>query len=172
MRGRRVQDDFKVWPNERMELLLPAMGRTRDKARFEKDRGSSFEHVNLALVVKTPHATIGDARDVGLILGSGRYPGGGNGNPVQSSCLENSMDRGAWWATFHGVTKSQIRLSKWAHTHNFKVTLGIRAEMSNKLLQSSSRKLIFRREVWTGNRNVKPWICRWQLKPWDKSECG
>ena len=94
-----------------MELLLPAMGRTRDKARFEKDRGSSFEHVNLALVVKTPHATIGDARDVGLILGSGRYPGGGNGNPVQSSCLENSMDRGAWWATVHGVTKSQIRLS-------------------------------------------------------------
>ena len=95
-----------------MELLLTAMGRTRDKACFEKGRGSSFEHINLALVVKTPPATIRDARDVGLILGSGRYPGGGNGNLVQSSCLENSMDRGAWRATVHRVTKSQIRLSK------------------------------------------------------------
>ena len=75
---------------------------------LEKGQGSSFEHVNLALVVKTLPATIGDARDVVLILGSGRSPGGGNGNPVPYSCLENSMDRGAWRATVHGVTKSQI----------------------------------------------------------------
>ena len=44
-------------------------------------------------------------------LGSGRSPGEGNGNPLQYSCLENSMDGGAWWATVHGVTKSQTRLS-------------------------------------------------------------
>ena len=44
--------------------------------------------------------------DLSLIPGSGRSPGEGNDNPLQSSCLENSMDRGAWWATFHGVVKS------------------------------------------------------------------
>ena len=43
--------------------------------------------------------------DTGLILGSGKSPGEGNGNPVQYSCLENPMDRGAWWPTVHGVTK-------------------------------------------------------------------
>ena len=47
-------------------------------------------------VVKNPPANAGDAGDVGLILGSGRSPGGGNGNPLQYSCLQNSMDRGAW----------------------------------------------------------------------------
>ena len=49
--------------------------------------------------------------DPGLIPGSGRSPGEGNGNTLQYSCLENPMDRGAWWATVHGVTKSQIQLS-------------------------------------------------------------
>ena len=48
--------------------------------------------------------------DVGLIPGSGRSPGEGNGNPLQYSCLENPMERGAWRATVHGVTKSQTRL--------------------------------------------------------------
>jgi len=47
-----------------------------------------------------------NASDVGLIPGLGRYPGGGNGNPLQYSCQENPMDRGAWWATVHGVAKS------------------------------------------------------------------
>ena len=52
----------------------------------------------------------GDARDAGLI------PGGGNGNPLQYSCLENPMDRGAWWATVHGVANSGTRPRDWAHT--------------------------------------------------------
>ena len=47
----------------------------------------------------------------GLIPGSGRSPGEGNGNPLQYSCLENSMDGGDWWTTVHGVAKSQTRLS-------------------------------------------------------------
>ena len=55
-----------------------------------------------------------DARDMGSIPGSGRFPGEGNGNPLQYSCLENLMDREAWTATVHGATKSQIGLS--AHT--------------------------------------------------------
>ena len=48
-----------------------------------------------------------NAGDVGSILGSGRSPGGGNGNPLQCSCMEIPMDRGAWRATVHGVAKSQ-----------------------------------------------------------------
>ena len=48
--------------------------------------------------------------DWGLIPGSGRSPGEGNGNPLQYSCLENPMDREAWWAAVHSVTKSQTRL--------------------------------------------------------------
>ena len=51
------------------------------------------------------------AGDLGMIPGSGRSPGEGNGYPLQYSCLENSMERGAWWATVQGVTKSQTRLT-------------------------------------------------------------
>ena len=54
-------------------------------------------------MVKNPPVRAGDA---GSIPGSGRSPGGGHGNPPQYSCLEDSMDRGAWWATVHGVAKS------------------------------------------------------------------
>ena len=61
-------------------------------------------------VVKNLPANVGDTRDVGLIPGSGRSPGEGNGNPLQYSCLENSMDTGAWGPTIYGVTKNQIRL--------------------------------------------------------------
>ena len=57
-------------------------------------------------LVKNPPASAGDA---GLIPGSGRSPGEMNGYPLQESCLENSMDRGAWWATVHGVTMSRTR---------------------------------------------------------------
>ena len=67
-------------------------------------------------VVKNPPASAGDAGDAGLIPGSGRFPGEGNGNPLQYSCLETSMDRGVWLATVHGVTKSQIQLSTHTRT--------------------------------------------------------
>jgi len=60
----------------------------------------------VALVVTNLPANAGDVRDVGSIPGSGRSSGEGNGNPLQYSCLENSMDRGAWRATVHGVAKS------------------------------------------------------------------
>ena len=65
----------------------------------------------VALVVKSPPASAGDAGDTGSIPGSGRSPGGVNSNPLQYSFLGNPMDRGAWWATVHGVTKSQKRLN-------------------------------------------------------------
>ena len=51
------------------------------------------------------------AGELGSIPGLGRSPGGGHGNPLQYSCLENPMDRGAWWATVHGVAKCQTPLS-------------------------------------------------------------
>ena len=62
----------------------------------------------VAPVVKNQLASAGDVRDVGLIPRSGRFPGGGHGNPLQCSYLENPMGRGAWWATVHVVTKSDM----------------------------------------------------------------
>ena len=56
-------------------------------------------------LVENPPASAGDIRDAGSNPGLGRSPGGGNGNPLQCSCLENPMDRGAWGATAHGVVK-------------------------------------------------------------------
>ena len=53
-----------------------------------------------------------NAGDADLIPGSGRNPGGGHSNPLQDYCLENSMDRGAWWATVHEIAKSQTRLKR------------------------------------------------------------
>ena len=58
-------------------------------------------------MVKNLSTNAGDTRDVGLIPGSRRSPGGGCGDPLQYSCLENLMDKGAWWATIHGVAKSR-----------------------------------------------------------------
>ena len=64
-----------------------------------------------------------NAGDLGLIPGSGRSPGEGNGNPLQYSCLENLMDQGAWWATVHGVAKSRTRLSHFTSLHSQFTTL-------------------------------------------------
>ena len=59
----------------------------------------------VALVVKNPSANAGDVRDMGSIFGLGKSPEEGNGNPLQYSCLENPMDRGAWQAIVHGVAR-------------------------------------------------------------------
>ena len=64
------------------------------------------------LAVKNSPANAGEGRDVCSIPGSGRSPGGGHGNPLQCSCLETPVDRGAWWATVHGVAKSRTRLKR------------------------------------------------------------
>ena len=76
-----------------------------------------------------------NAGDPGLIPVIGRYPGEGNGNPLQSSCLENSMDRGAWRAIVHGVAKSWAQLSSPSlkHTYNrdLKMNLNIHLILKN-----------------------------------------
>ena len=71
----------------------------------------------MVLVVKNPPANAGDLRDMGMSPGSGRSPAGGHGNPLQYSCLENPTDRGAWWATVHGVAKSQHNCSNSTVPH-------------------------------------------------------
>ena len=68
--------------------------------------------MDASLVVKSGKAATCSAGDLGSIPGLGRSPGEGTGNPLQYPGLENPMDRGAWWATVHGVTKSQTRLSE------------------------------------------------------------
>ena len=77
----------------------------------------------VVLVVKNLPANAGDRRDAGSILGSGRSPGGGHGNPLQHSRLENPRDRGAWQVAVQGATKSQTwlkRLSIYAQKHRYR----------------------------------------------------
>ena len=78
---------------------------TSDAKIIIKDIIDVYWASQVALVVKNSPASAGDVRDVGSIPGSGRSPGEGNSNPLQYSCLENPMDRGAWRATVHGVTE-------------------------------------------------------------------
>ena len=66
----------------------------------------------VAHIVKNPPANAGDARDMGSIPGSGRPPREGNGNPLQDSCLDKPMDKGAWQSTVHGVAQSRPRLKQ------------------------------------------------------------
>ena len=83
----------------------------------------------MVLVVKNLPATAEDVRDMGSITGSGRSPGEGPGSPLQYSCLENPMDRGAWLTTVHRITKSWIQLKRlsthrpkeWKEKHNFQM---------------------------------------------------
>ena len=70
-----------------------------------------------SLVAQTVKSSACNAGDPGSIPGTGRSPGEGNGNPLQYSCLENSMDGGAWWATVHGVAESDT--IEWFHFHFF-----------------------------------------------------
>ena len=72
-----------------------------------KDKQQGIVGLPRWLVVKKPSANAGAAGDAGSVPGLGRFPGEGNGNLLQFSCLGNPMDRGAWWATVHGVASSR-----------------------------------------------------------------
>ena len=80
--------------------------------RFHASRAGSMALIPAASDSKESACNVGDP---GSIPGLGRSPGAGNGNPLQYSCLENPTDRGAWWATRHGVPETWTRLS--VHTH-------------------------------------------------------
>ena len=98
------QPDLSLWVGTETLLQTAAGGGHQRSEPFDVGFPGSAEG-------KNPSANAGDARDVGLIPGSGRSPGGGNDNPLQYSCLENPMDRGVWQATVHRVTKSWTQLN-------------------------------------------------------------
>ena len=83
-------------------------------------------------MVKNPPASAGDRREVGSIPGLGRSPGGGHGNPLQYSCLENLMDRGAWWATVRRIVK-RTQLSNLALMWDSEQEIMLRARATNLL---------------------------------------
>ena len=86
----------------------------------------------VTLVVKKLPASVGHRRDLRLIPGLGRYPGGGHGNPVQCSCLENPMDREAWRATVHGFAKESVKTKATEHAgmHTFRSVTFVRGWIS------------------------------------------
>ena len=82
-----------------------------EETESNADNQRGFQGFPGGSVVKNSPASAGNAKNAGLIPELGKSPGGGNSNPLQYSCLENPMDRGVWWATVQGVTKSQTQLS-------------------------------------------------------------
>ena len=91
---------------------------TQEAAELPWDPLHTHRVSQVALVVQNQPAKAGDPRDSSSTPGLGRSPGGGNGNPLQYSCLENPMDRGAWQVTVHGATKSQTELKQLSkNTH-------------------------------------------------------
>ena len=88
--------------------LRPVLPEDRVRKRSEATGPGGFPGGS---VVKNLPASAGDPGDAGSIPGPGRSPGGGDGDPLQCSCLGNPMDRGAWWATVHGVAKVRTRLN-------------------------------------------------------------
>ena len=107
-----VRSDIQLWgPKENPVGHLPA------SSRHLEEREIYCEYLKAHnSVVENPPANVGD---LGLIPPSGRFPGERNGNPLQISYLENTMDRGAWWAAVHGVAKSRTRLSDFTFTFHF-----------------------------------------------------
>ena len=102
----------------------------------------------VALVVKNPPANTGGMRDMGSIPGSGRSPEGGHDDPLRDSCLENPLDRGAWWATVHRVAKSRTGLKWPSSSSSTKVVCGNgRRELvvENSEYSESPRDM---REIW------------------------
>ena len=111
-------------------------------------------------MVKNPPAKAGDAGNMGSIPGSGRSSGRRHGNPLQDSCLGNSMDRGAWRATVHGVTKSEMQLSMHA----------IIEGLVNWVLWWMgliTHSCIISFFLWTGIRNPVFWLSL-VVQPWQK----
>ena len=107
------QDGKLCWQRKRHRAEQRTTSSCKTNSAKNQSRGpnTSAPSRGTASGVNSPPANEGDARDAGPIPGSGRCPGGGNGNPRQCSCLGNPMDRGAWWATVLGVSKIYTRLS-------------------------------------------------------------
>ena len=147
--GNRVWDRKKIEiesdKKRRRQKIIPYHSKPKADLNW-KQNGSTFwcvkmtfcvgssEASQVVLVVKNPPANAGN-KYVGSISGSGRSPGEGHGNPLQYSCLGNPMDRGAWWATVHGVTKSQT----WLKQLGMHVQRTIRGGCSVHIHKTSTR---------------------------------
>ena len=166
--------DLTIWKSETSiwySQMFKNQSRNR-KAEFlhMKSKGIMFliSEEPGGSVVKNLPANAGGVGDPGSIPGLGRSPGGGNGNLLQYSCLENPMDRGAWQATVHGVPKSQTLLSDWAYTHTQRAItnqLGVKEYCLNKL-----RELVMDREAWCaavhGVTKSRTWQSAWTEWNW------
>ena len=100
-----------TWANKFVLAPIDSLTAYTTKLNLSKKYGTGIKGFPCRSVVREPARSAGN---LGLILGLGRSPGEGNGNPLQYTCLENLTDRQVWWAAVHGVTKSQTRLSIWA----------------------------------------------------------
>ena len=99
---------LKNWSKRNFNLFYSSALLTFFQYFLLLNRKKKIWAFHVALVVKKKKknpVSAGDLRDTSLILGLGRYPGEGNDNPFQYSCLKNAMDRGAWQATVHGITQ-------------------------------------------------------------------
>ena len=113
MRANSQGGDIVV-PAFRLLIILSSAYNTLGSKLSEVITSVDLNH--MALVVENPPANArGDLGDVSLI--PGQSPGEGNGSPLQCCCLENPMDRGAWWATVHRVAKSWTQLKQLMHEH-------------------------------------------------------
>ena len=108
-----------VWLNHQsLELIQPPASLFSLEVRRIGLKAQPSDHQGLpgGRVLKNLPANAGASGNAGLIPGLGRSHWVGNGDLAQYSCLKNAMDRGGWWIRVHGVTKSQTRLSTWAHS--------------------------------------------------------
>ena len=108
--GNPLQNSCQENSMDRGAWWTTVHGVIRSQTRLKRLSSSSSRCFPGDSVVKNLLSSAGDLREVCLIPGSGRSPERVNGNSLQYSCLENSMDRGAWWTTVHGVAKSQTQL--------------------------------------------------------------
>ena len=131
-------------------FLVVCWQNTKLVQRFAQDRLGGWLSWWEALVKNLP-SSAGELRDVGLISESGRSPGGGNGSPLEHSYMENPMDRGAWWATVHGVAKCRTRLNRPWCMGPFDVVIyffAVCGPWATSLWLSQA-------EVWMGHREIK-----------------
>ena len=113
-----------------------------------------FDHGQVVLVVKNLPADAVDVRDAGSVPGPGRCPGGGQGNPLQYSFLENPMHRGTWQATVHGVPKSQTQL-KQLSTHTLSKGNPVLGKEKGTLYSSGAHSSTKEFLMHTNNNNRK-----------------
>ena len=158
-----------------LELHIPEWGHLHKYAQISLILSGELHSPQMALVVRHPPANAGDIRDTGLIPGSRRFPGGGHSNPLQYSCLDNPMNRGAWQAIVHRVAKSQTCMHTLCNRfsrspHFYWTSYGQPRQHIKKQTRYSANKVLPSQNfgfpsnhVWTWELDYKE---SWALKNW------